>query len=183
MILRVFTWAALSLAFVFAASAAGPLQDRTLPIPGRGTLVISSPLHWSQHISQPPEKLAPTIRFSSAAGKNFVVSISAFWSPTNDSSFNSSSNVRTLVEDTVDELEPWMEESDIPILELRGGSGPGYYISATDKDPGPNEYKYLTQGAMGVDDLLLTFTVLTNETDSPVVKDALDMLRSARRGT
>ena len=76
-----------------------------------------------------------------------------------------------------------MEESDIPILELRGGSGPGYYISATDKDPGPNEYKYLTQGAMGVDDLLLTFTVLTNETDSPVVKDALDMLRSARRGT
>lgn len=183
MIRRALPSVALLLVFAFNAPAAGPFQDRTLPIPGRGTLVISSPLHWSQQISQPPEKLAPTIRFSNTTGKKFEISISAFWSPTNDSSFNSSAKVRTLVEDTADELEPLLEETDIPILELRGGSGTGYYISATDKNPGPNDYKYLTQGAMGVDDLLLTFTVLTNETDSSVVKDALDMLRSARRGT
>ena len=88
-----------------------------------------------------------------------------------------------LVEDTVDELEPLLVETDIPILGLRGGSGTGYYITGTDKDTGPDEYKYLAQGAIAVDDLLVTFTVLTNEKDSTVVKDALDMLRNAKRGT
>lgn len=180
---RFFASLALSLAFVLNASAAGPLRDRTLSIPGRGTLVLSSPHPWSPQTSQPPETLAPTIRFSSTAAQGFVVVITAFWSPTNDSSFNSPSQVRTLVEDTVDELEPWLVEKDIPILGLRGGSGTGYYISGTDKDTGPDDYKYLTQGAIAVDDLLLTFTVLTNEKNSTVVKDALDMLRNARRGT
>lgn len=173
----------LSLGLVFNVSADDHLKERALAIPGRGMLVVSSPHAWSQEISQPPEKIAPTIRFSSKAEEKFEVRISAFWSPTNDSSFNSPVKVRAIVEDTVNELEPWLVETDIPLFELNGGSGTGYYFSATDKAPGPNEYKYLTQGAMAVEDLLLTFTVLTNETDSPVINDALNMLRSARRGT
>lgn len=183
MIPRVFSVVTLSLALVLNVSAAGPLKERTLSIPGRGMLVLSSPLTWSEQVSHPPEKIAPTIRFSSTAGQKFEVSITAFSSPTNDSTFNSPTKVRTIVEDTVDELEPWLVEKDIPILELRGGSGAGYYISGTDKAPGPDEYKYLTQGAIAVEDLLLTFTILTNKADSSVVKDALNMLRSARRGT
>ena len=171
------------LAFVLAASAADPLQKHTLPIPGRGILVLSSPLAWSQQISQPPKDIAPTIRFSSTAGQKFKVVITAFWSPANDSSFNSSTKVRSLVDDTVGELKPRLVEKDIPILEFYGGSGPGYYFSVTDKTPGSNEYKYLTQGAIAVDDLLLTFTVLTNEKHSPIINRVLNILRSARRGT
>lgn len=183
MVTRVFSVVTLFLALVLDVSAAGPLKERTLSIPGRGMLVLSSPPTWSQQISQPPEKLAPTIRFSNTTGQNFEVSVTAFSSPTNDSTFNSPTKVRAIVEDTVEELEPWLVEKDIPILELRGGSGTGYYISGTDKAPGPNEYKFLTQGAIAVEDLLLTFTILTNKADSSVVKDALTMLRSARRGT
>lgn len=76
-----------------------------------------------------------------------------------------------------------MSDTDIAILELRGIFGGGYYFSATDKAPRSDEHKYLTQGAMAVDDLLLTFTVLTDKADSSIVKTALDVLRSARRGT
>jgi hypothetical protein len=183
MVPRVLSVVTLSLALVLDVSAAGPLKERTLSIPGRGMLVLSSPRTWSQQISQPPEILAPTIRFSSTGGQKFEVSVTAFSSPTNDSTFNSPSKVRAIVEDTVDEIRPQLVEKDIPLFELRGGSGTGYYISGTDKAPGPNEYKYLTQGAMAVEDLLLTFTILTNKANSSVVKDALDMLRSARRGT
>jgi hypothetical protein len=39
------------------------------------------------------------------------------------------------------------------------------------------------QGALAVDDLLLMFTVRTNEAQLLVVNDALDVLRSARRET
>lgn len=145
--------------------------------------MLSSPVAWSHQISQAPEEIAPTIRFSGAAGQKFKVVISAFWSPKSDSSYNSSTKVRSLVDDTAGELKPRLVEKDIPILALPGGSGPGYYFSATDKNPGPNEYKYLTQGAIAVDDLLLTFTVLTKEKRSPMINRAFEILRSARRGT
>ena len=112
-----------------------------------------------------------------------MVLITALWSPTQDSSFNSSARVRALVEETAVKLSPQAVERAIPIHEIHGTAGRGYYFSATDKAPGPDEYKYLTQGALAVDDLLLTFTVLTNEANSAVVNDALDVVRSARRGT
>jgi len=171
------------LALVLAASAAERLQEHTLPIPGRGMLVVSSPLGWARQISQPPDEIASTIRFSSTAGQNFKIVMTAFWSPTNDTSFNSASNVRALVDDTIDELKPRLVEKKIPILELSGASGTGYYFSVTDKSPAPNEPKYLTQGAIAVDDLLLTFTVLTKEKPSAIINQALAMLRGARRGT
>ena len=167
------------LALVVTASAAEPLRERTLSIADRGTLVFSTPSAWSQQTSQSP----PSIRFSNSAGQNFVVFISALWSPTQDTSFNAPARVRALVEDTAQNLASQAVEREIPILEIHGGSGTGYYFSVTDKAPAPDEYKYLTQGAMAVDDLLLTFTVLTNETESSVVSDALDMVRTARRGT
>lgn len=175
--------AILFLALALKASAADPLQERTFPIPGRGLLVISSPSAWAQQIGQPPDEIAPTIRFSSAAGQKFEVAIAAFWSPTDDLSFNSSAKVRSIVEDTLVEIKPRLVERDIPILELHRGSRTGFFISATVKAPGPGEYKYLTQGVIGVEDLLLTFTVLTNEKPSPIINHALDMLRSAKRGT
>ena len=172
-------FSAVILALVLPASAAEPWQERTLSITDRGTLVLSSPRAWVQQTIQSP----PTIRFSNSTGQQFVVMISAEWSPTQDSSFNSSTKVRALVEETAVKVSSQAVERAIPIDEMKGTAGRGYYFSVTDKDPGPNEYKYLTQGALAVDDLLLTFIVRTNEADSSIVNDAFDVLRSARRGT
>ena len=174
---RVFS--AVTLALALTASAAEPWQERTLSIDDRGTLVFSSPRAWTQQTGQSP----PTIRFYNSTGQQFVVLITALWSPTQDSLFNSSANVRALVEERAEKLAPQAVERELPIQEMHGASGSGFYFSATDKAPGPNEYKYLTEGAFAVDDLLLVFTVLTNDVDSSIVNDALDVVRSARRGT
>ena len=172
-------FSAVTLALVLTASAAEPWQERTLSIADRGTVVLSCPRAWAQHTGEAP----PTIRFSNSAGQKFVVLITAQWSPTQDSLFNSSAKVRALVEERAEKLAPQAVEHELPIHEMHGASGNGFYFSATDKDPGPNEYKYLTEGALAVDDLLLFFTVLTNDADSSIVNDALDVVRSARRGT
>ncbi len=174
---RVFS--AVTLAWVLTASAGEPWQERTLSIADRGTLVLSTPRAWAQNIGEAP----PTIRFSNSTGQQFVVLITALWSPTQDTSFNSSARVRALVEERAEKLAPQTVERELPIREMHGTSGRGYYFSATDKAPGPDEYKYLTEGAFAVDDLLLFFTILTNEANSAVVNDALDVVRSARRGT
>ena len=174
---RVFS--VVTLTFVLTASAAEPWQERRFLIADRGTLVLSTPRAWTQQTSQSP----PTIRFYNSTGQQFVVLITTLWSPTQDTSFNSSAKVRALVEETAVKLSPQAVERAIPINEMQSTAGKGYYFSVTVKDPGPNEYKYLTQGALAVDDLILTFRVLTNEAGSSVVNDAFDVLRSARRGT
>ena len=70
-------------------------------------------------------------------------------------------------------------ERDLPIIEFQGRSGPGFYFSATDRAPKPGEFKSLTQGIVRVGELAVTFTILTNEGQDPIVKQAIDALKGA----
>ena len=65
------------------------------------------------------------------------------------------------------------------VKELSGPACHGYYFSATDKAPKSGEYAYMTQGIARTGDILIAFTVLTNDGQEAVVKAALDMLRGA----
>jgi hypothetical protein len=56
---------------------------------------------------------------------------------------------------------------------------PGFYFAATDRAPKPDEYKFLTQGVVRVGELSVTFTILTNDGQDAVVKQALDALKGA----
>jgi hypothetical protein len=53
------------------------------------------------------------------------------------------------------------------------------YFSATDRAPKPGEYKFMTQGMLQVGELSVTFTILTNEGQELVIKQALDALKGA----
>jgi hypothetical protein len=64
-------------------------------------------------------------------------------------------------------------------VEFQGRSGPGFYFSATDRAPKPGEYKFLTQGIVRVGELSVTFTILTNDGQEAVVKQALEALKGA----
>ena len=64
--------------------------------------------------------------------------------------------------------------------ELQGTAGKGFYFCATDRAPKPGEYKYLTQGTIRVGELLVTFTILTNDGQAGVVSGAMMMLKTAR---
>ena len=70
-------------------------------------------------------------------------------------------------------------EKNIPIRRLAGAAGRGFYFQATDKAPAPGEYKVMTQGAIVLADLIVTFTALTNEGQGEIVAAALAMLTSA----
>lgn len=155
--------------------------EREYTVPGHGILKLRVPESWLDEIRQPPDSLSPTITFTPAAGDSFKALITIIWSPTKEKDFNKPLKLQQLMEQRGQELLPTAEETK---LELRGLRGPvcwGYYFSLTDKTPKPGEYKYLTQGALGAGDLLLSFTILTNEKKSPAEKDAINMLRSARQ--
>jgi len=65
----------------------------------------------------------------------------------------------------------------IEIRTLKVDGGTGYYFSATDRAPNPGEYKYLTQGMLPVGELVVTFTILSNDGGEAAVSAALTLLR------
>ncbi|MCI0401356.1 MAG: hypothetical protein L0Z68_08675 [Gammaproteobacteria bacterium] len=64
---------------------------------------------------------------------------------------------------------------------IEGTDRPGYLFDLSDQSAPSGEYKYLTQGAMSVDELVLTFKLLTPEPDFLDRTEVLRMLRSARQ--
>ncbi len=62
---------------------------------------------------------------------------------------------------------------------LVGPNSRGYYFFATDRAPAPGEWKYLTQGAVQVGAIALTFTILTNDGQEADAKAALELIRLA----
>jgi len=58
---------------------------------------------------------------------------------------------------------------------------PGFLYDLTDADAGEGEFRYLTQGALAVGDLVLAFTLLTSDRPSTDRVDCLKLLRTARQ--
>jgi hypothetical protein len=162
-------------AFVFSLTPA----TRRFPIPGHGTLLLQVPQVWKAGLLQPPDNLPPTIAFTSSSGALFKVLVTAGWVKTPGARPPDADTLEKQVELAAKSAEPQAVEKLLTVKELTGPAIHGFYFSATDKAPKAGEYKYLTQGIAGVEDVLLAFTILTNDGQEAVVKAALGMLRGA----
>ncbi len=72
-------------------------------------------------------------------------------------------------------------EKTIQVKELKGAANRGYYFIATDREPEPEGYKYITQGTIRVGTLIIMFTILTNDGQDNVITEALSMLKNSSR--
>jgi hypothetical protein len=72
-------------------------------------------------------------------------------------------------------------EQEITIFDLAIPGSHGYYFFVTDKNPVPNEYKYMIQGQLAIKELMVVFTVLMNGDAKPWSEKALTAIRTARR--
>jgi len=108
-----------------------------------------------------------------------VVVISPIWPSKQDIPLTEEEGIRQLVLQSADLVETRSVEKKIELKKLEGASGPGYYFSVTDREPGPGEYRYLTKGMVRVSKLLVGFTILTNDGQEHIVKNAIAMVKSA----
>lgn len=165
-----------------AIAQTGGTSERRFTLPDHGYLVMQVPRDWSDKVSQPPNRLPPTIAFGPAAGKPFHVLITPMWPIGKDRPPVSRDQLRAAVEGSAQAAKPQAVEKQLPLVELQGRPGPGFYFSATDRAPKPGEFKYVTQGMLRVSELSVAFTILTNDGQEAVVKQALDALRGAVQG-
>jgi hypothetical protein len=73
-------------------------------------------------------------------------------------------------------IAPQSVEKNLQVQSLAGATVKGRYFCATDPKPKADEYRYLCQGALLVDGLVFTFTVLYNEPGKAESKKVLGAL-------
>jgi hypothetical protein len=89
--------------------------------------------------------------------------------------------VRVLIERTGQAGLAQAVEKTVKVHEFGSSGKKGYYISLTHKAPKPDQYRHMTQGAIGEGNLLLGFTLLMNNPKAVDQQSILAMLSSAKQ--
>jgi hypothetical protein len=169
--------AALWLLLFAAASGGADVAEKRYPLGDHGTLVMMVPQAWAEDVRR-KDNLPPTV-FYSPAGKQQVM-VTPLWRPRPDMPPFSRESVRQNVEQGLKAIRSQAAEKDIAIVEFKGKGGAGWYYDATDKAPKPGEFITLRQGMLILSgELVLWFTILTNDRKDPALAGAMRMLQGA----
>jgi len=161
-----------------ATAAKASKNERRYPLGDYGSFRVDIPLSWKDELQQPPNRTSPTISLSPKAGPPFQIFITPIWGVKKE--LLEDEAIRELVQRSAEKVKPQAVEKTLRLVGLQGASSKGYYFFTTDKAPKSGEYKYMTQGVLAVGDLIVTFTILTNNNHEEVAKEALTLLREAR---
>lgn len=152
-------------------------QLKEYSLSDKGQLLLNVPDTWKDSIKRPADNLPPTINFNAQSGKQFEFLITPIWSLNNRPPMTTE-ELHKNVKDVAVEFQPLSVEKEIKINEIKGRQGTGYYFKSTDRAPKPDEFKYLTQGMIKVRDLIVTFSILTNDGQDAVRESALDVIKN-----
>ena len=148
-------------------------------LPNHDTLELPLPAGWVDHVEQPSGDGPPTIEFGIAEGGPRQVFVKPEWADPTAQEVRELPQLRDAVRDLAERTRSEAVESYLEVRQLNAANGVGYYFSATERDPGPDTFKYMSQGALQVGSLTLWFTILTNEGQDTVAVEALAMLQAA----
>lgn len=143
------------------------------------SIQLKAPVSWKHELQLPPSHPAPTIVFKPKSGPIFEILITPIRPVAKDGDLPNSEKIKQIVEKGAEHAKLRSVEKAIPVMELRGAANRGYYFFATDREPEPEGYKYMTQGTIRIGTLIVMFTILTNDGQDNVITEALSMLKSS----
>jgi hypothetical protein len=168
-----------------ATAIAAEGEKKVFALPDNSKLELSIPAGWKHEVkaaqgSKAGQGSAPsTVALTPSEGAPFEVHVTPVARQQHGASADTAIRMRDSVQQGADKVKPIAREHYLPVEQLTGAPGPGYYFSATDREPKPGEFKYLTQGMLLVGDAVVAFSILTNDAQEKVRDQALAMLQSA----
>lgn len=150
---------------------------RQYPVAGGRFLEFDVPGDWRDAFQ--PGTL-PAVTFKPATGDAFQVLLTVFAPKAADAPAPTRPEILAQATDAAGVIRPSAVESSIEPREIRGRNAWGYRFTATDKAPGPGEYRHLMQGFMAAGNVRYFFTILSHDGQERAVARALEMLLSAR---
>jgi hypothetical protein len=170
------------------AEAGEPLAPgwtrRALDVRGRGQVVLALPPGWTATEGEEGEAAAPAFRLE-RQGERFRVVVTPLWNPGEPESPEGRADTAQLFAEIARRRAlGGSVEDDIPLEELTAPGVKGFFFTATDRelvdrDPAPDEWRCILQGAAAVGPVLLAFTLL-DDGPGPQRDDVLAVVRSAR---
>ena len=170
---------------IAATAIAAEGEKKVFPLPDNSKLELSIPAGWKEEVkaaqgSKTNQGSAPsTVALTPREGAPFEVHVTPIARQRQGASADTAIKMRHSVQQGADKVKPTAMEQYLPVDQITGAPGPGYYFSATDREPKPGEFKYLTQGMLLVGDVVVAFSILTNDGQEKVRDQALAMLKSA----
>ena len=174
----------LSLTAVTGAMAADG-EKKAFALPDNSKLELTIPAGWKDELKANQASkgnkgpATTTVALTPRDGSPFEVAVTPVARQKPGASTDTAIKMRHSVQQGADKVKPSAIEQYLPVEPLSGAPGPGYYFSATDREPKPGEFKYLTQGMLLVGDVVVGFSILTNDAQEKVRDQALAMLKSA----
>lgn len=158
--------------------------EKVYPFRGAGVLRLTFPKTWIDSVKPVPEgrELVNVIRFMPFGMGDFEVSIEV--RNLGEPMTKAYDIKATLIQVGNLELTNCVEKS-LDIHDFKGPEATGSYYTVTDKrwvevQPGPGEYKYLTQGYAKLAGTVLKFRVVSNQPPGEETNEALAMIKGAR---
>ena len=145
-----------------------------VPVPSRGYLMVSGPATWQATVEKATDLSSPEI---------------IFLAPNSDSKLtltilpevDSHRNLYRFVAQISQAALVQAVEKTVEIKEFGAENKKGFYFRLTENTPKPNEWVYRTQGAIHEGNLLLIFTLLSNDPKTKEQQIVFNMLVSARQ--
>ncbi len=166
-----------------AQAFAEATASRDYALGQHGSLQLHVPASWKDNVTQPPNGLPPTIAFVPESGAAFRVLLTPIWSDRSGALLPVAAEIRKKVEQAAAQAKAQALEPDIAVQEMKGTTGMGYHYAVTDRAPKPGEFKRMKQGMLRVGDLLISFTILSQDGSDPVNAEAAAMLEGAVHST
>lgn len=169
--------AALAALVTAAAAHAAPLPEQFV-LPNHGTLLLNVPTDWKVNVKTPSGDSPQTILIAPRDGAAFKMLLTPIWGDTTRV-LPDDAKIHDVVSSAAKGAEAASTQSAVAVRNISGPSARGYYFYSTDKAAAAGEWKYLRQGTVSMGDIVLTFTILTNDARQVDAKTALDMIRHA----
>jgi hypothetical protein len=132
-------------------------------------LILDVPSDWNANVKTPAGDSPQTILIAPKNGVAFRMLLTPIWGDASRA-LPDDAKIRSVVTSAAKGAE---------LRNLVGPSTRGYYFYVTDKAAAAGEWKYVRQGTIKTGDIVLTFTILTNDGQQANAKTALNMIRHA----
>ena len=153
------------------------LTWRSIKLPDHGSIELLAPAAWTVDAQWFFLDPFPTIEFKRPNEQEFYVTIVPTWGTRPH--LTDPATVLKFTKRARDKAVHWATTRHIDIVEIKGEHLAGYYFSAIDRNP--RTWKYMTHGCAALEDLVLVFTILTNDPARPEPAATLIMLQKAKR--
>lgn len=154
------------------------IQLNRILVPDLGVLKLYCPKDWEIVVESPKQQGYPLLVTIMSQKDHFLIMLSMFWYAEQGQKRNMD-EIKEQVVIRGNELLESSVETELIIYEFIGEQSRGYYFILTDKAPKADEWEFLYQGALQVDDVFLLVTFLSHERESDYVENGLNMLRYA----